>query len=131
MELQQFADAERVLKGAYDKGYKWGDEQSKMVQTMFQNPQMDALKKIAGNTADTAGNTEKMKNQMEMNDVDLKYMHDIAEREVMNRFTTAEIKLDMTNNNNISSDIDVNMVIAKITDSITESMQVAAEGIHA
>ncbi len=117
---------------AYQKGYAWGDSlQKKFEMDPFKNPQLNALNKIANNTSETASNTGKMKNNMEMNDVDLKYMHDIAEREVINRFTTAEIKLDMTNNNNISSDIDIDTVITKISDSITESMLVAAEGIHA
>lgn len=118
-------------KSEYLKGYNTGSKIFEFPQDPMQAMQLNTLNKISSNTADTAGNTAKMKDHMDMKDTDLKYLHDIAEREVVNRFTSAEIKLDMTNNNNISSEIDVDFMIARISDSITESMQMAAEGIHA
>lgn len=119
------------MKGAYQKGYDYGEKLTDFSMDPFKMEQLKAANKIAANTADTAGNTAKMKDSMDMQDTELKYLHDIAEREVINRFTTAEIKLDMTNNNNISSDVDIDFVITKLSDSITETMLVAAEGIHA
>ncbi|MCQ2581861.1 MAG: hypothetical protein MJ170_02660 [Alphaproteobacteria bacterium] len=118
-------------KSEFLKGYGTGSKMFEFPQDPMQAMQLNTLNKVASNTADTAGNTAKMKDSMDMKDTDLKYLHDIAEREVVNRFTSAEIKLDMTNNNNISSDVDIDFVIAKLSDSITETMLVAAEGIHA
>ena len=42
----------------------------------------------------------------------------------------AEIKVEMTNNNNISNDVDVDGVIRRMTDEITEAINTSAEGVH-
>lgn len=57
-------------------------------------------------------------------------MRDIAERDVINRFTTAEIKVDMKNNNNINNSMDIDGIVKQLTDGVTEAMEQAAEGVH-
>jgi hypothetical protein len=57
-------------------------------------------------------------------------MRDIAEREAINRFTTAEIKIGMTNNNSISKDMDIDTVINSLTSKLSNAMSIAAEGEH-
>ena len=57
-------------------------------------------------------------------------MRDIAERETINRFTTAEIKVDMTNNNNINSELDIDGIVEQLGDKLEEKMEVVAEGVH-
>ena len=61
---------------------------------------------------------------------DIKLLRDLAEREVINRFTTAEIKIDMQNNNSISSNMDIDGVINQLTDKVYNAMSIAAEGVH-
>ena len=85
---------------------------------------------IAPNVADTAKNTGAMKDAMDISNEDLKYMRDIAEQEVINRFTTAEIKVDMTNNNSITKETDFDGVVSYLENKIYETMEVAAEGVH-
>ena len=85
---------------------------------------------IPSNIADTAGNTGSMADSMEITSEDLKYLRDIAEQEVINRFTTAEIKVEMTNNNNISSDMDLDGVVDYLANGVNEAMEKAAEGVH-
>ena len=60
----------------------------------------------------------------------MKYLRDIAERETINRFTTAEITIEQTNNNNISSDMDIDGVMEKWNTDFTEILETAAEGVH-
>lgn len=84
--------------------------------------------KVPGNIADTAKNTGKAADSLSISAEDLKYLHDIAEREVINRFTTAEIKVEMTNNNNINSDIDLDGIVNHLTASVNEAMEIAARG---
>lgn len=80
--------------------------------------------------AETAENTGEMRDTIDISSEDLKYMRDIAEREVINRFTTAEIKVEQTNNNNISSDMDLDGVIDYLSEGVDEAMHIAAEGVH-
>lgn len=62
---------------------------------------------------------------------DLSYLRDIAEQEVINRFTTAEVKIDMSGmTNRIDSDMDLDGVLTTLTDGFAEALEVAAEGVH-
>lgn len=60
----------------------------------------DVIDAINGNTGKIAENTEMAKD-------DLKYLREIAERKVINRFTTAEIKVTTNMNNNINGEQDL------------------------
>ena len=85
---------------------------------------------LQNNIANTAANTGAMKDSMDVTQEDLKYMRDVAEQEVINRFTTAEIKVDMTNNNNINSNLDLDGVMSYMEKKVYETLSVAAEGVH-
>lgn len=62
---------------------------------------------------------------------DLKYMRDLAEQDAINRFTTAEVKIDMTGmTNRIDSDMDLDGVLNTLTEGFAEALEVAAEGVH-
>lgn len=83
---------------------------------------------IQNNVANTAANTSAMNDTMEVSEEDLKYMRDIAEQEAINKFTTSEIKVDMTNHNNINSNLDLDGVISYMEQKVNESLAISAEG---
>lgn len=85
---------------------------------------------VKGNIGDTAANTADIKDSLDITNEQLKYLRDAAEQEVINRFTTAEIKIDMTNNNNINSDMDIDGVVTRFEEGLSEAMMMAAEGVH-
>ena len=72
-----------------------------------------------------------MADSLSVTDEELKYLRDIAERETINRFTTAEITIEQTNNNNISSETDLDGIVDGITDAVTEAVLIVTEGVHA
>jgi hypothetical protein len=78
----------------------------------------------------TALNTAAMKDSMDATEEELKYLRDIAEQEVINRFTTAEIRIDAPINANIASNMDLDGVVNYLEEKLYETMQVAAEGVH-
>jgi tape measure domain-containing protein len=80
--------------------------------------------------ANTASNTKDIKDSLDISTEDLKYLRDIAEQEVINRFTTAEIKVDMTNYNNVNNEMDLDGVTNYLKDALEDAMQSAAEGVH-
>lgn len=85
---------------------------------------------IGPNLNKISGDTGAIKDKMDITSEDLKYLRDIAERDVINRFTTAEIKVDMTNNNNINGDNDIDGIVNTLSEKLEEQMTVVAEGVH-
>ncbi|MCU5889403.1 hypothetical protein H3U69_21070, partial [Clostridioides difficile] len=71
----------------------------------------------------------KMAKTMDKSQEDLKYLRDIAEQEVINRFTGVNIKIDMNNTNNINSEADVDGIVNVLTEKLNDAMVVSAEGI--
>ena len=125
---------------AFSAGAAWGDGVADSVSGAFsmdsfaipeyeQTAGYDASQ-IPANIADTAGNTARAADSLEITDEDIKYLRDIAERDVVNRFTTAEIKVEMTNNNNVSSDMDLDGMVDYLATGVNEAMEKAAEGVH-
>ncbi|HFL3730733.1 TPA: tape measure protein, partial [Clostridioides difficile] len=144
---------------AWDAGYKWGDKLETNIKDKFDISKIaeDAKKKLglddlwdkkyglgdsigsaglnsplndaAKGAKDTAGNTAKMAKTMDKSQEDLKYLRDIAEQEVINRFTGVNIKIDMNNTNNINSEADVDGIVNVLTEKLNDAMVVSAEGI--
>ncbi len=90
----------------------------------------DGLAGIGGGVDDIAGNTGKIADSMDVTEEDLKYLRDIAEQEAVNRFTTAEITIEQTNNNTISGGMDLDGVMSGLTDAVREASKIIAEGVH-
>jgi tape measure domain-containing protein len=86
---------------------------------------------IGQNTKDTADNTGKIKDAMEITDEDIKYLRDIAEQEAINKYTTAEVKIEMGGiQNNINNDTDIDGMMRYINDTLIGGMQAGAEKVH-
>ena len=83
----------------------------------------DYLKGILNNTAS-------MSEGLDLTTEEIKYMRDAAEMEVINKFTTAEIKMEVQNSNMISNNVDIHDVIDEFTEYLREKMQMTAEGVH-
>ena len=85
---------------------------------------------IGDGVKDIAGNTGTIKNSLNVSEDELRYLRDIAEQEVINRFTTAEITINQSNENHITNGMDLDGVISALCDGVSEAIEVAAEGIH-
>ncbi len=122
---------------AFDLGYSWGEGMEDSVSGLFDggedlfNGGGYDMGQIPSNISEIADSTDSMDDKLEITSEDLKYLRDIAERDVVNRFTTAEIKVEMNNNNSIASDMDLDGIIDYLTNGVNESMEMAAEGVHA
>ena len=108
---------------AYNTGYSWGSKLGSSLSNAFN---MDDL---LANSALTAENTGDTADSLDITNEDLKYLKDLAEQEVINRFTTAEIKVEMTNNNNINNEMDLDGVVDYLVVGVNDAMAMAAEGV--
>ena len=130
---------------AFDMGYEFGQGVEDTVGGLFDFSAMDSLGAadgldafnlgntldgIYGNTGDTAGNTAAMSDALDIAEEDLAYMRDIAEREAINRFTTAEIKVEQHNENHISKDADLDGIMDAWANDFAEKLDVSEEGVH-
>lgn len=130
---------------AFDMGYEFGQGVEDTVGGLFDFSAMDSLGAADGldafnlgntldgiyaNTGDTAGNTAAMSDALDIAEEDLAYLRDIAEREAINRFTTAEIHVEQHNENHISSDTDLDGIMDAWANDFAEKLDISEEGVH-
>ncbi len=136
------------MEEAFASGAAWGDgvvdnlsssfdglfgSGSKQEQEIPQNEDINNLlndSAMNSNIAGIADNTSNIKDSLDITQEDLKYMRDLAERDAINRFTTAEIKVEMNNSNQINSTMDLDGIVDHLSLKLREQMEIAAEGVH-
>ena len=129
---------------AWSTGYNWASGNNK--NNALADPAKNLLDKmnsgngfdyasmmdnLNNNVAQTADNTGKVADTLEVAEEDLQYIKDLAEQDVINRFTTASISVDFTNTNRIENDMDLDGVVERIKDTIQEAVITSAEEVHA
>jgi hypothetical protein len=70
------------------------------------------------------------KSKIKLSEGDVQKIRELAEREVINRFTTAELHVDFTANNRIESDLDLDSVVNYLQDKVAEQLEITAEGAY-
>lgn len=129
---------------AASAGYEFGQGLEDTVSGLFKAPTLDELglntldtanlgnnlDGIYGNTGDTAANTAATADALDYTEEDLKYLRDIAEREAINRYTTAQITVEQTNHNNISGDTDLDGIMDAWANDFAERLDISEEGVH-
>ena len=112
---------------AWEKGKAKGLEISDKISGVFEGSNMDNLLQ---NTEDIASNTGGISDSLDISKEDLKYMRDVAEREAINRYTTAQIAVDFKNTATINSNMDIDGVMNKFTEKLREAVDTSAEAVH-
>lgn len=131
---------------AASKAYEWGANKESQIKNVFNGSEKvfqpdygtqtmmggmsDSLGKTAGNTGSTAADTAAIADQLDIVEEDLKYMRDAAEQEVINRFTLAELKIDVNNHNTLKTKTDFDDVNRMLGAATSEILAAAAEGGH-
>lgn len=124
---------------AFNLGYEFGADVGSTVSDIFGGGlgdmfSMDSLTdsiggipaydEIATNTGDTA-------DALDVTNENLKHLRDLAEQETVNRFTTAEIHVEMGGvNNTVNQNTDLDGVIDYMVTGVQEAMERVAEGVH-
>lgn len=126
---------------AWDSGYEFGAGMEDSIGEFFggfgglgDEYSMDNLMSGIGDIPavdEIAGNTGDIKDSLEITHEDLKYLRDLAEQEAINRFTTAEIRVEMGGvTNTVNSNVDLDGVMDYMVTGVQEAMERVAEGVH-
>ena len=123
---------------AFSAGASWGDGISAKVGGFFKSGGLfdgmgldSALSGIAASSADTAANTAAAADALEIAEEDLRFMRDLAEREAVNRYATAEVRIEQNNTNYIDKDTDLDGLMERWTSEFAERMDVSGENVPA
>ncbi|MBD9267203.1 MAG: hypothetical protein EGS34_01965, partial [[Ruminococcus] torques] len=127
---------------AYNKGYDFGQGVENRIKNFFGGTKDDnsdnsgalgsygAASDMAANVANIAGDTSSISDSLDVSEEDLKYLRDIAEQEAINRFTTAEIKVDMSGmSNTVHNTNDLDGIVDGLTTRVLEAMEVVKKGV--
>ena len=132
---------------AWNTGYNAGQKVGNAVGGVFSMPDMGDLSGATGTPTGNydwtgladkysdplgsiAGDVSDIADGVSVSNEDLKYMRQLAEQRAVNKFTTAEIKIDMNNSNTINGTQDIDGIVKKLEDKLYDAMHVAAEGVH-
>ena len=132
---------------AFNAGAAWGDGVADKVSNGIKNfgkgggnipgasqydfsNMSDYAGQTAANTGKAADAAGRAADSVSTTEENLKYLRDIAEQEAVNRFTTAEITVNQTNNNNVSGTTDIDGMVSSLTAGVNEALNIAAEGVH-
>ena len=129
--VEYVAKMDRIdYSDAASAGYAFGRGVEEKIGGLFRydGPGMDAVGSDISSIADSTGTMAK---SLGISGEELAYLRDIAERDAVNRFTTAEVQIDLTGmTNKIEGTTDIDGVIRELTDGFTEALLTAAEGVH-
>ena len=121
------AGVENKIGGMFNMGDGGGFDMSSMMGDVGGFD----MSSMMGDVGSIAGDTGSIADSLSVTDEELEYLRDIAERDAINRFTTAEVKIDMTGmTNKIDGSADIDGIITELTDGFTEALVTAAEGVH-
>lgn len=128
------------LKDMYNKGYEKGANFSLFgknaetgidTNTEFGNSTNPEVAKSNDLLKNVDKNTKKAGDMLDLSHDEISYLRDLAEREAINRFTTAEVKVDVGGiTQHVASALDLDDIVDYMTNKMDEGIAIAAEGSY-
>ena len=128
------------LKDMYNKGYEKGANFSLFgknaetgidTNTEFGNSTNPEVAKSNDLLKNIDKNTKKAGDMLDLSHDEISYLRDLAEREAINRFTTAEVKVDVGGiTQHVASALDLDDIVDYMTNKMEEGIAIAAEGSY-
>lgn len=126
----------------WDKGFNFGNNLLDNFNSMFGGDLLDPydakyaldggydMEELLKGVENIDDNTTGIKDSMDLSKDDMDYLRKIAEMEWRNEFTTAEIRVDMTNNNTVTGERDLDGIVEYLSDVLRSEMTNVAYGVH-
>lgn len=127
----------KSYSGAYKAGYKWGSSAGDKIKNLTGGKGAsgatagDIPSEVAKGVGNIDKNTGKIKDSVQSTSEDLKLLRELAERQAINKFTTASVKIDMSGmTNQLNSDRDIDGTINVLTKKLENALVTSGEGVH-
>lgn len=130
--VQRQNDLLEMVEQAKDRRRERLDEIEKARQEAMKKDDKNSFDSLLENVTSIESNTDGLSDAVDMNNEVVEYMRDLAGQEAINRFTTAEIKVDLGGvTNNVNDKVDLDGMINYLEEELYETMNIAAEGVYA
>lgn len=133
LSRENFEGLKRIeYSTAWDVGYNFGAGLSDFgnQDTPFDSSGYGNIPSIAEDTNKIAGNTADIADEVATTNENMEYLRKMAERDVVMRYVTPSINIDMSGmSNNIKNGMDIDGVIDHIVRKTSEAMEGMAEGV--
>ena len=130
------------IEKSYEDAYNWGkrlansfnnnawNKMPGIIENIDDDFSNDFADKIANNTGKVANNTGAINDKLNVMEDNLKYLRDFAEREIINNVITSAVNVEMINNNNINSELDIDGVLNTLTKKLEEQLSIQVAGVY-
>mgnify|MGYP000845077970 CR=1 FL=1 len=133
VDVQKYLLERKDYGQAFNNGYNlFGGQVGQAVDKTFQD-NTNSLSMAESNNLlkNIDKNTKKTGDMLDLSHDEISYLRDLAEREAINRFTTAEVKVDVGGiTQHVSSALDLDDIVDYMTNRMEESIAIAAEGSY-
>ena len=116
---------------------KWGDAKARIREYMedfnpFEGVQgvNELLADILKNVQSSAEDTSKIADGLERDKEDLEFLRTVANIKYGDKYVMPQVKVEMTNNNNIQSDMDLDGFFDRKVEEMAQIITASAEGVH-
>lgn len=130
----EYSDLTSAAQWGYEQGASIGQISMPQVGTPAFDPSKleNQAGNIAGNTGKGADAAKRTADALDSAQEDLRYLREIAEREAVNKYTTASVTIEMGGmTNNISNEMDIDGVVDVLSQGLLQSMAAGARKVHA
>nr|DAT52193.1 MAG TPA: Tail tape measure [Caudoviricetes sp.] len=130
----EYSDLTSAAQWGYEQGASIGNISMPQVGTPAFDPSKleNQAGNIAGNTGKGADAAKRTADALDSAQEDLRYLREIAEREAINKYTTASVTIEMGGmTNNISNEMDIDGVVDVLSQGLLQSMAAGARKVHA
>lgn len=130
----EYSDLTSAAQWGYEQGASIGQISMPQVGTPAFDPSKleNQAGNIAGNTGKGADAAKRTADALDSAQEDLRYLREIAEREAVNKYTTASVTIEMGGmTNNINSEMDIDGVVDVLSQGLLQSMAAGARKVHA